>query len=169
VGGINAAAGADGNSARIKEILPKGGFCNRAQVTTPKDKEIDMPTPIEIITEFCAALSEDGGRPAVRRWFTPETVWVNEGISRTTGIDEAIGMIDELEKSMGIATVHVDMLAIAADGNRVLTERLDRFERADGSEMGRVTLMGIFELEGDRIVAWRDYVDVNAVSKLAGG
>jgi limonene-1,2-epoxide hydrolase len=128
-----------------------------------------MPTPIEIITEFCAAFSEDGGRPAVRRWFTPGTVWTNEGISKTTGIDEAIGMIDELEKSMGIATVHIDMLAIAADGNRVLTERLDRFERADGSEIGRVTLMGIYELEGDRIVAWRDYVDVNAVSKLAEG
>jgi limonene-1,2-epoxide hydrolase len=128
-----------------------------------------MPTPTEIITEFCAAFSEDGGRPAVRRWFTPETVWINEGISRTAGIDEAISMIDELEKSMGIATVHIDMLAIAADGNRVLTERLDRFERADGSEIGRVTLMGIYELDGDHIVAWRDYVDVNAVSRLGAG
>ncbi|MBP1862241.1 limonene-1,2-epoxide hydrolase [Rhizobium herbae] len=78
-------------------------------------------------------------------------------------------MIDELEKSMGIATVHIEMLAIAADGNRVLTERLDIFERADGSEIGRVTLMGIYEIEGDRIVAWRDYVDVNAISKLAAG
>ncbi|WP_245582537.1 limonene-1,2-epoxide hydrolase family protein [Neorhizobium lilium] len=68
---------------------------------------------------------------------------------------------------MGIATVRIEMLSIAADGNRVLTERLDIFERADGSEIGRVTLMGIYEIDGDRIVTWRDYV--NAISKLAAG
>lgn len=125
-----------------------------------------MPTPIEIITEFCSHFSKDGGRPAVRKWFTSETVWVNEGLSRTTGIGEAIATIDGLEKSMGIATVHIDMLAIAADGDRVLTERLDRFERADGSEIGRVTVMGIYEVKEERIVAWRDYFDVNAVSNF---
>ncbi len=128
-----------------------------------------MPTPLEIISEFCNAFVADGGRPAIRKWFTPETVWTNVGISTTTGIDQAIGMVDELEKSMGIATVRIEMLAIAADGNRVLTERLDIFQRADGSEIGRVTLMGIYEIEADRIVAWRDYVDVNAISKLAAG
>ncbi|GEO86743.1 MULTISPECIES: limonene-1,2-epoxide hydrolase family protein [Alphaproteobacteria] len=128
-----------------------------------------MITPIEIVSEFCTAFDEDGGRPAIRRWFTPETVWTNVGISSTTGIDEAIGMVDELEKSMGIATVRIEMLSIAADGNRVLTERLDIFERADGSEIGRVSLMGIYEIEGERIVAWRDYVDVNAITKLAAG
>lgn len=127
-----------------------------------------MPSPIEIVTDFCNAFPEDGGRPAIRRWFTPETVWTNVGISSTTGIEDAVGMVDELEKTMGIATVHIEMLAIAAEGNRVLTERLDIFERADGSEIGRVTLMGIYETQGDHIIAWRDYVDVNAVSQLAG-
>ncbi|MGO4567036.1 limonene-1,2-epoxide hydrolase family protein [Rhizobium sp. 2YAF20] len=80
----------------------------------------------------------------MRRWFTSDTVWENVGISCATGIDEAVGMIDEADKSMGIATVRIEMLAIATDGNRVLTERLDIFERADRSEIGRVTLMGIF-------------------------
>lgn len=126
-----------------------------------------MPNPTEIVSQFCNAFVEDGGRPAIRRWFTPGTVWTNVGISSTTGIDDAIGMIDELERSMGIATVRIEMLAIAADGNRVLTERLDIFERADGSEIGRVTLMGIYEIESDHIVAWRDYVDVNAVTAIA--
>lgn len=105
----------------------------------------------------------------MRRWFTPATRWVNEGVSVTTGADEAIAMIDGLETSLGISTVHIDMLAIAADGSRVLTERLDRFERADGSEIGRVMIMGIFELEGDKIVEWRDYFDVTAVQKFSAG
>lgn len=128
-----------------------------------------MPTPIETVSAFCAAFVEDGGRPAVRRWFTPDTRWVNEGVAATTGIDEAIGFIDGAETTMGIATVHIDMLSIAADGNRVLTERVDRFERADGAEIGRVTLMGIFEVEGDKIVAWRDYFDVNALQAFSAG
>ena len=125
-----------------------------------------MHTPIETVSAFCAAFAEDGGRPAVRRWFTPKTRWVNESVSATTGIEEAIALIDEFEKSMGISTVHVDMLAIAADGSRVLTERLDRFEGADGSEIGRVMLMGIYELEGDKIVAWRDYFDASAIQRF---
>jgi limonene-1,2-epoxide hydrolase len=106
-------------------------------------------------------------RPAVLRWLTPNTRWVNEGVSVTTGADEAIAMIDRLETSMGISTVHIDMLAIAADGFHVLTERLDRFARADGSEIGRVMIMGVFEIEGDKIVEWRDYFDVTAVQKLS--
>lgn len=76
-------------------------------------------------------------------------------------------MIDGLETSIGISTVHIDMLAIAADGQRVLTERLDGFERADGTKIGRVMIMGIFELEGDRIIEWRDYFDVTAVQKFS--
>jgi len=128
-----------------------------------------MPTPIETVSAFCAALSEDGGRTAVRRWFTPDTRWVNEGLAVTKGVEEAIALIGGMEASMGTASVlHVDMLTIAADGPRVLTERLDRFERADGSEIGRVMVMGIFELEGDKIVAWRDYFDV-AVQKFSAG
>jgi len=68
---------------------------------------------------------------------------------------------------MGISTVHVDMLAIAADGNRVLTERLDRLVRADGSEIAAIKAMGIFEVEGNHVVAWRDYADVNAGNKIS--
>lgn len=126
-----------------------------------------MPTPIETVTAFCAAFSKDHGKSAVRQWFTPETVWVNEGVSVTTGIDEAIAAIAAVEKALGIKDGYFEILAIAADGKRVLTERLDRFERADGSEIGAAMVMGIFEVEGDHIVAWRDYYDVRAAEKWA--
>ena len=125
-----------------------------------------MPTPLEIVTDFCNTFPEDGGRTSVKRWFTPETVWTNVGISSTTGIDAAVAMIDELEKTMDISTVRFEMHAIAAQDQRVLTERLDIFERADGTEIGRVMLMGTFEVERDHIVAWRDYADMPAVSQL---
>lgn len=126
-----------------------------------------MPTPIENVTAFFAAFPEDQGKVAIQQWFTPRTVWVNEGVAITTGIDEAFALTDELKKTVGIATVRIEMLAIAADGNKVLTERLDRFERAEGSEIGAAKVMGILELDGDRIIAWRDYFDVNFIQKVA--
>lgn len=126
-----------------------------------------MPTPIETVKAFSAAISEDNGKVAVRRWFTPTTIWINEGVSKTTGIDEAIAFLERPGRSPEIAAVHFDMLAIAANGNKVLTERLDRFVRADGSEIAAIRLMGIFEVEGEHIVAWRDYADTNAGAKIA--
>ncbi len=126
-----------------------------------------MPTPIETVKAFSAAISEDNGKVAIRRWFTPTTIWINEGVSKTTGIDEAIAFLERPGRSPEIAAVHFDMLAIAANGNKVLTERLDRFVRADGSEIAAIRLMGIFEVEGEHIVAWRDYADTNAGAKIA--
>ncbi|MFW0756265.1 limonene-1,2-epoxide hydrolase [Pseudomonas sp. H11T01] len=132
-----------------------------------KTEDGRMPTPIEVVTAFSAAFPEDDGKVAIRRYFTPKTVWVNEGVSSTTGIEEAITFLERPNRSPSIAAVHFDMLAIAADGNRVLTERLDRFVRSDGSEIAAFKVMGIFEVEGDRIVAWRDYFDVNAGKKIS--
>lgn len=59
------------------------------------------------------------------------------------------------------------MLSIAADGNKVLTERVDRFERADDSEIGAAKVMGILEVEGDKIIVWRDYFDTSFMQKTA--
>ena len=132
-----------------------------------KMENAELSTPVEIVKAFCAAFPEDDGKVAIRRYFTPKTVWVNEGVSRTTGIDEAIAFLERPDRSPGIAAVHFDMLAIAADGNRVLTERLDRFVRSDGSEIAAIKVMGIFEVEGDHIVAWRDYADVNAGRRIS--
>lgn len=125
-----------------------------------------MPTPVENVTAFFAAFPEDQGKAAIRQWFTPETIWVNEGVATTQGIDEAFALTDELRKTVGIATVRIDMLSIAADGNKVLTERYDTFEREDGSEIGAAKVMGILELDGDKITAWRDYFDVNFMQNI---
>ncbi len=43
-------------------------------------------------------------------------------------------------------------------GRRVLTERVDRFVFPQG--VVAVPLMGIFEIEGGLITAWRDYADI---------
>lgn len=131
-----------------------------------------MSEPIEVVTEFCAAFSQgrEGLHRAIRQWFTPETVWINVGLATTTGIDEAIALAEQLEGSMDIASVRIEMLAIAATGNKVLTERIDAMVDAAGTVLSEDPVMGIFEVAGDRIIAWRDYFDsAGALARMEQG
>jgi len=148
-------------------VMFSTGALSQTCDTSGKMRDKKMPTPIETVTAFSASFAKDNGKAAIRRWFTPRTVWINEGVSTTTGIEEAIAFIERPGRSPDIAAVHFDLLAIAADGNHVLTERLDRFVRADGSAVAEVKVMGIFEIDGNCIVAWRDYFDVNFAKKIS--
>lgn len=129
-----------------------------------------MPrAPIDIIREFLDTWSA-GPEPlekAIRALFRPDTEWVNVGISRTVGPDEALSMGAEFEAKMGYSKILVDTLHIAANGNVVLTERIDRLIRPDGSEMGVFAIAGIFELDDQgKLVRWRDYTDPSAVGAI---
>ena len=85
---------------------------------------------------------------AIRERFTPATVWENVGLAITTGADEAIGLRRKLEETSGTHGVEIDILAIAPDG----------------AELGAFKVMGIFEIDGDKI-AWRDYFDSAAAKE----
>ena len=129
-----------------------------------------MATPIDTVKTFCAKHGESklGMHAAFRTYFTPKTVWENVGLAVTTGIDEAIGLLGQFETVLGLDTIDIEMLSIAADGNRVLTERIDNLRRADGSVIWGLPVMGIFEIEEGHIRAWRDYFDsAKAQSLLA--
>ena len=51
------------------------------------------------------------------------------------------------------------MIAIAANGNTVLTERLDCFDMPGGKRL-EIPVMGTFEIEDGKIKGWRDYFDL---------
>lgn len=128
-----------------------------------------MPTPIETVTAFINewAKSSEALHASHHTYFTPTTVWENVGVITTVGIDEAIAFINEFEKKTGFATIRVDILNIAADGDKVLTERVDHFVNADGATFASVRIMGIFELENGKVARWRDYFDTAAMGPLA--
>jgi limonene-1,2-epoxide hydrolase len=133
-------------------------------VTAKRDLESPiMPSPTETVTAFCAEWGKDKKAmfDSFRRYFTPTTVWENVGLATTTGIDEALGLMQSFE---GVETIRVDMVMIAADGNKVLTERVDTMVDASGKDVMGIRLMGIFEVEGDKITAWRDYFDTAAMT-----
>ncbi len=61
----------------------------------------------------------------------------------------------------GMQPVGIDwqVVAIAENGNKVLTERVDNFDLAGGKRLS-VPVMGTFEIDNGKIKAWRDYFDL---------
>jgi limonene-1,2-epoxide hydrolase len=91
--------------------------------------------------------------------FIPETVWENVGVSTTVGADQAVAFMDGFNAQFQVVRGEVIVHHIAAAGNAVLTERTDRFYRADGGVAASIKLMGVFEMDGPKILSWRDYFD----------
>ena len=120
-----------------------------------------MGSPSQVVNAFLAEWETDSDRmkAAFRRFFTPQTVYENVGITRTVGAEAAIPLIDHYEQTSGVVAWKTEMLAMAEAGDKVLCERIDHLLGADGAERAFVRVMGIFEVEGDKIVAWRDYFD----------
>jgi len=102
----------------------------------------------------------------VRRFFTPETRYVNVGLSDTTGIEETNAFVRGFEAQAGISTMVVEMLALAEAGNKVLTERIDKLYAVDGTLVMAPAVMGVFEVADGKITGWRDYFDT---LKMIGG
>jgi limonene-1,2-epoxide hydrolase len=102
-------------------------------------------------------------------FFTPDAVYINMPIEPANEGTEAIRktiegfvvMADEIE-----FVVHNQ-----AENSQgvVMNERTDRFHmKADGRWV-EARVMGIFELEGGKIKAWRDYFDMAGFTGQMGG
>jgi len=120
-----------------------------------------MPTPTEIVLKFLDQCGKGKAdlQDAFHNYFTANTIWENVGLVATTGVNEALAFIDKSELSAGITHFDADTLSIAVEGNRVLTERVDRLLTSKGEPVVTLRVMGIFELADGKITAWRDYFD----------
>lgn len=96
---------------------------------------------------------------SMEKRFTDSTVWENVGLSRTVGYAEAKAFMDAFAQAKPIERGEVIVHLSAQVGNVVLTERTDNFYGKDGNQIVSIRLMGVFEMDGPKIVAWRDYFD----------
>lgn len=96
---------------------------------------------------------------SMEKRFTDTTVWENHGVSRTVGFAEASAFMTAFAQIKPIESAEVIVHHAAAVGNVVLTERTDNFHDKDGNLIVSLVLMGRFEMDGPRIVSWRDYFD----------
>ena len=123
-----------------------------------------MATPIETVTQFCDQVAE-GDAAKAAEFFSDDAVYHNIPLEPVTGRDairDTIGMF------LGMADkVWFDTLHLVADGNIVMTERIDHLVMGD-KDIG-LPVMGTFEVRDGKIAAWRDYFDMNQFTSQMGG
>lgn len=123
-----------------------------------------MATPTEEVMAFFTEWSSpEIMRDSFRKRFTDETVWVNVGVATTVGIEQAIGFSDAFFEQTKAVRGEVVVDFIAESGNTVLNERTDIFYDADDKLVLSVKLMGILEMDGPKILRWRDYADLKSM------
>jgi len=120
---------------------------------------------VDVVNRFFEAWGPAKGyKTAIPEFFTPDCVYENVGLSLTTGPAEALAFLDGFAQQLGFSSLTVDMRCIVADGDLVLTERVDHLFDGSGRRLASLRVSGTFELKGGRISAWRDYFDSAALN-----
>jgi len=112
-------------------------------------------SPTEIVTKFCAAWS-DNDVDALMGFFADDAVYHNIPIDPVNGVDAIKAAIAGF--TQGVEKIEFRVKQIAADGNVVMTERVDVFH-LPGKTI-ELPVMGTFEVKNGKIAAWRDYFDM---------
>ncbi len=74
-------------------------------------------------------------------------------------ITEGKTAVDAAMRGMAPEAVDWVVLSIAENGNKVLTERIDKFDMPGGKRV-ELPVMGTFVITGGKISLWRDYFDL---------
>jgi len=109
---------------------------------------------IATVQRFCDAWS-DFDLKTIADFFTDDAVYHNIPIQAVQGKDAIQSMIQGFMTPFTGAEWIVEK--IAASGDSVLTERVDKFL---GEKPVALRVMGVFELREGKIAAWRDYFDL---------
>src|SRR3954464_9682232 len=115
-----------------------------------------MTTPTQVVTDFCAAW-EKLDVEEILGYFTPDAVYHNIPVDPCVGVEAIRAMMQMF--TTGVERIEFRVRNIAANGNIVMTERVDVFVQPDKSI--ELPVMGTFEIVDGKIAAWRDYFDLN--------
>jgi limonene-1,2-epoxide hydrolase len=124
----------------------------------------EQPDSEQLVREFCGAWSE-GDLDRIMSFFANDAIYHNIPMDPEVGIPAIRAFIEGFTAM--VDRIEFEILHLAVNGNVVLTERIDTFVRPAGS-VG-LPVMGTFELEGGKIIAWRDYFDMVQVTAAFGG
>jgi limonene-1,2-epoxide hydrolase len=111
-------------------------------------------TPVEVVRAFCAAWSRLDIEELMT-YFTDDAVYHNMPGPPAAGREAVRKTIERFLR--GWDRTDWEILNVAAAGNLVFAERVDRTDA--GGRHVDLPLVGVFEVEGERIRAWRDYFD----------
>ncbi|MHB8574320.1 MAG: SgcJ/EcaC family oxidoreductase [Dehalococcoidia bacterium] len=115
----------------------------------------DNNTPIELVRAFCAAWSRRDPAELIG-YFTDDAVYHNIPMRPLHGREAIAGFLNSFVGNASNAEFEVRH--IAAAGDVVLTERVDRFTLGEATI--DLPVAGVFEVRDGKVAAWRDYFDL---------
>ncbi|MFE3289645.1 limonene-1,2-epoxide hydrolase family protein [Rhodococcus sp. NPDC059234] len=124
----------------------------------------DFESPSELVTAFCAEW-KTGDPATIAAYFSDDAVYHNIPMEPLVGRAAIADFLHGFVAAFGGIefTVHHQ----SANGGVVLNERTDRFDLGD--KHVELPVMGVFEIEDGKIVAWRDYFDMAPITRLLAG
>jgi limonene-1,2-epoxide hydrolase len=122
-----------------------------------------MSQAVTAVENFFTALETKSIEDCAARFgehVTDDFEWQNSGFPTCNGREAAVQFLIGFAQAIPLTGLKIETLAIAAAGNKVVTERIDHFVDASGTVLASLPLAGILEVAEDgRISAWRDYFD----------
>ncbi len=115
----------------------------------------------QIINDFIAAWARLDAN-AVTEFFTDDAVYHNIPMKVVTGKENIRKAIPKFMRD--VKQLNFEIIHQLAAGNLVMNERLDHSEMENGKKFS-LPVFGVFELEGGKIKAWRDYFDMETFTK----
>jgi limonene-1,2-epoxide hydrolase len=124
-----------------------------------------MSDPSNVVRTFCALMVERDA-PALRAFLAEDAIYQNAGMPASVGADAIVanlaGQFAAFPDSYEYRTIN-----LAADGDVVLTERLDMIATPTGVQ--GVPVMGTFVVRDGKIIRWTDYWDTGLPGKMMTG
>lgn len=119
-----------------------------------------------LVQEFCDRMANRDAE-ALRRFIADDAIYQNVGMPASVGAD---AIVANLAGQFGMFpdSYAYEMKNIAAEGDVVLTERLDFVSVPGGTPVG-VPVMGTFVVRNGKIVRWHDYWDLGLPQKMLSG
>jgi limonene-1,2-epoxide hydrolase len=125
-------------------------------------------SPEQIVRAFCAGIGNRDAA-AMAALLADDVEALNVGFELYRG---KRAVLDHYAAPGGVWSVFPDRVDfrirnLGVAGDRVYTERVDVLSR-EGRE-ARLPVLGVFEIEGGKIRAWREYFDMGLCRRLLGG
>jgi len=122
-----------------------------------------MTTAETVVRDFCAAWRRKNIEELLS-YFAADAVYHNMPMEAVVGVDAIRNVFNMFVTPA--ESIEFDVLHLAATGNIVHTERVDRF--VIGGRKVALPVAGVFEVRDGKITAWRDYFDMQDFMKQSG-
>ena len=117
--------------------------------------------PADVVTEFVKSWAVPDPEQ-LAGYFTEHAIYHNIPMEPIQGRQAIRDFIADFTARFD--GIDFEVLRQISEGNLVMNERVDVLRRKDGQEV-RLPVMGVFEIVDGQIAAWRDYFDLNAITK----